>query len=74
MTPSDRLARRRFALLSLLKLAGLVMMALGALLGWGDILRPGGVPGVGIPILLAGTVLATLIPRSLAHRWRTERP
>ena len=73
MTPEDRerLAKSRWQTLQLLRFTGIVVMILGMWIWAGDILRPGGWPAVGIPLLALGAFEALVLPVMLARRWKS---
>jgi hypothetical protein len=73
MTPDDEhsRARSRFFALVLMRLSGILVMALGLAIWRTDLLRDGGWPAVGIPLALLGFVESILLPKFVAHRWRT---
>lgn len=65
----DDPAPARFAVLSLARLAGAVLVALGLVVSAG---RLGSLPvWLGWPMVLGGVALFLLLPRTLARRWRS---
>lgn len=64
-------AAPRFAVLSLARLAGALLTALGLVVSAGRLSVP---PAVGWPMVLGGIVLFLLLPRALARRWRSPEP
>lgn len=69
MTDVDRLAQRRWAVLVGVRLAGVAGAVLGLILiaraySWGPKI-------LGTAIVLSAMVMIAVVPRSLAHRWRT---
>lgn len=73
MTPeqSDRLAKIRFGILSMLRASGAILMLLGLWVWHGDILRDGGWPLVGLPLFVVGLVESLIMPQILVRSWRT---
>ena len=71
LSDADRLARGRLLQLTLIRLAGVVLMFGGLLIATTDLLRDGGVPLVGVPIALLGLLESLLLPKMFARRWRT---
>ncbi|MDB5684777.1 MAG: hypothetical protein JWM75_2475 [Sphingomonas bacterium] len=76
MTPDeqDRLARARFAMLSAMRAGGVVTMLLGMWIWWGDVIRTGGYPLVGLPLFVIGFFNSLILPQIFARRWRSPRP
>jgi hypothetical protein len=62
--------KRRFLVLMLARLAGTVLALLGLVVTFGDVVRPGGFPAIGIPLILAGLVDLAVVPMVLRRRWR----
>lgn len=73
LSDADRLARRRFLFLQLVRLGGVGVVMLGIAIWLGDLLRFGGWPAVGVPLFLLGVVATLFLPRLLARRWRSPR-
>jgi len=73
LNDQDRIARGRFAVMTGIRLVGIVMMLGGMLIWHTDLLREGGWPLVGIPLFAVGLVDSLLLPRVLAARWRTPK-
>lgn len=67
---AERLAKRRFALLQLVRLVCLGIVLVGAAL---YAQRMGDSPASGAILLMAGTAGFFLLPRQLARRWKGER-
>ncbi|MDB5663030.1 MAG: hypothetical protein JWN59_1368 [Sphingomonas bacterium] len=76
MTPDeqDRLARARFAMLSAMRAGGVVTMLLGMWIWWGDVIRTGGYPLVGLPLFVISFFNSLILPQIFARRWRSPRP
>ena len=70
MTDADP-AAPRFAVLSLARLAGALLTAIGLVVSAGRLAVP---PAIGWPMVLGGIALFLLVPRALARRWRSPRP
>lgn len=71
VSEADRIARRRFFALTLIRLAGFALMVVGLLVWRTDLLRDGGWPAVGLPLALIGFVESLLLPKFVARRWRS---
>ena len=67
---AERLAKRRFAVLQLVRLLCLGIVLAGAAL---YAQRIGDNPASGAILLMAGTAGFFLLPRRLARRWKGER-
>lgn len=70
MTKSDP-AAARYAVLSLVRLVGALLVAIGLAVSAG---RFAVSPVVGWPMVLGGVGLFLLVPRALARRWRSSGP
>lgn len=68
---ADRTARSRLLALTLVRLAGIVLMVFGLAVAQTDLVRDGGWPSLGIPLALIGFVESLLLPRFAARRWRS---
>jgi hypothetical protein len=66
-----RLAQQRFLLLNAARGAGAVIMVIGLVLWYTDILDIGGAPLTGGLIFAAGLALSFVLPGYLARKWRT---
>lgn len=73
MSPEDRerLARSRWQTIQLLRFTGIVVMILGFWIWAGDILRFGGWPALGIPLVALGSFEAIVLPTIFARRWKS---
>lgn len=73
MSPEDRerLAKSRWQTLQLLRFTGIIVMILGFWIWAGDILRIGGWPMLGIPLVALGSFEALVLPQILAQRWKS---
>ena len=71
MTPDERLRleRQRFAVLSAMRAAGVVVMLLGLWIWFGGALASG--ETVGPAIFIAGLIESMVVPAWLAAKWRT---
>lgn len=76
MTPEQehRMWRDRFILLNLTRIGGTVIVLIGLLVWYGDVLVEGGSMAVGLPLALAGLAVSFLAPRQLSRRWRSPPP
>jgi drug/metabolite transporter (DMT)-like permease len=71
VTDPDTLARNRFLALSLLRVAGAVLIVFGMVAAAG---RLQSIPKImGIILVLIGAIGFALLPKLLARRWRTPR-
>ncbi len=68
----EALWKRRFLIFTLVRLAGLAMFFLGIAITFGDLVRQGGWPAVGVPISVIGLVDAVFSPRILKKVWERE--
>jgi hypothetical protein len=69
MTDTDAMARKRYFAMLAVRLAGTAGAVFGLfLLGRSDQIV---VRVLGIAIVLSALLMIALVPRSLAHRWRT---
>jgi hypothetical protein len=66
----DKVARNRFAVIQLVRIAGTVIALLGVLLWQSDRLVAGG-SFLGFPIALIGLAISFGGPQFLARKWRT---
>ncbi len=64
--------KRRFLVFTLVRLAGLAMFFLGVAIAFGDLVREGGWPVVGIVVAILGLVDAVFAPRILKMQWERE--
>jgi len=70
MSEEEALARRRFTMLSLIRLGGAACLTLGLLATGGKIVVP---QIAGIVLVLLGLAGFLIIPRSLARKWKSEQ-
>ncbi len=68
----EALWKRRFLIFTLVRLAGLAMFFLGIAITFGDLVRQGGWPAVGVPIAVIGLIDAVFSPRILKKVWERE--
>jgi hypothetical protein len=66
----DDIWKRRFFTLMLARLSGTLLALGGLVVAYGDVVRPGGWPALGIPLVVAGVVDLALLPVILRRRWR----
>lgn len=71
MTPEDIVARRRFTILSLVRLSGAALLLLGLISVAGKNAIP---QAAGIVLVVAGLANFLYFPRQLARKWKTPRP
>ncbi len=65
----DELWRRRFQLFMAVRLAGLMILAVGAAIAFTDLVRPGGWKLLGGILVAAGAIDAVFAPRLLKRAW-----
>ncbi|MBA2466611.1 MAG: hypothetical protein H0V46_03290 [Sphingomonas sp.] len=65
----EALWKRRFLIFTLVRLAGLAIFFLGIAITFGDMLRDGGWPAIGVPIAIIGLIDAVFSPRILKRVW-----
>lgn len=71
MTPDDKSARDRFAIITGMRLGGVVLMMLGLWMMLGGSL--GGRYGFGGVLFVMGLGETIIVPKLLARRWRTPK-
>ncbi|WP_017671237.1 hypothetical protein [Blastomonas sp. AAP53] len=72
MTADDRVARSRFFIIGLVRLAGALMIALAVAITYG---RVTAVPGeFGYVLLAAGVMAMVILPQMLVARWKSPPP
>jgi hypothetical protein len=70
--PADEATwRNRFILINLTRIGGTIIVLIGLLVWYSDIVRDGGCPEIGLPLALVGLVISFLGPQRLARRWKT---
>lgn len=65
----DALWRKRLAIYSLVRLAGLAIFFLGIAIMYTGLLRPGGWPQVGAIVAILGVIDAMFAPRLIKRSW-----
>lgn len=68
----EALWKKRFLVFMLVRLAGLATFFLGVAIAFGDLLREGGWPALGVFIAFIGLADALLAPRLLKKAWERE--
>jgi hypothetical protein len=68
----DAIWRKRLAIYSLVRLAGLAIFFLGIVIMYTGLLRPGGWPQVGAVVAILGAIDALFAPRLLKRQWDRE--
>ena len=68
----EDLWRRRFNLFVLIRLIGMATFALGVVIAYSDLLRPGGWPLVGLIVAIIGAIDALFAPRMLKKVWEQQ--
>lgn len=70
MNNDDDVWKRRFLLLTFIRLGGTVLVLLGLLVGFSDVFTPGGNRLLGLLIMGAGLAELAVLPRLLRKGWR----
>ena len=68
----EDLWKRRFQLFVLIRLIGMATFALGVVIAYTDLLRPGGWPLVGLIVAIIGAVDVLFAPRVLKKVWEQQ--
>ena len=63
--------RNRFIAINLVRIGGTLVVLLGLAIWYTDMVRPGGWPGLGLPLALIGLLISFGVPQWLAVKWRT---
>ena len=71
MNPDEIVARRRFTILSLVRLSGAAFLTVGLLSVAGKLTVP---PEAGFVLVAAGLANFLFVPRHLARKWKSPRP
>ena len=69
MTDED-VWKKRFFILTLVRLLGTAIALLGMAVAFGDLVEPGGSRVIGIILIIVGLVDLTIAPKILSRRWR----
>jgi hypothetical protein len=69
---NEALWKRRFLVFTLVRLAGLAIFFLGIAITFGDLVREGGLPVLGVPLVIIGVIDAVFSPRILKKIWERE--
>ena len=70
--PDEELWKSRFQMFVFLRLIGMATFALGVVIAYTDILRPGGWPTVGLIVAIIGAIDAVFAPRMLKKVWEQQ--
>ncbi len=70
MNDEDRMWRRRFLVMNLARLSGVLMVLLGLAITFGDLVTPGGSKLIGSLVIAAGMTDMILAPMLLRKAWR----
>ena len=62
--------KRRFLLFSLARLSGVMIIGLGLVIAFTDLLVPGGARKVGGLVIVLGTIELAFLPHILKQRWK----
>ena len=66
----EEMWKRRFFAMTFVRLVGTALGLTGLAIGFGDLVRPGGMPWLGFPLIVIGLLVITLVPRAMSRRWR----
>jgi hypothetical protein len=66
----DAVWKRRFFALMLARLIGTLLALSGLVVAYGDVVRTGGYPALGILLIIAGLIALAVLPILLRRRWR----
>ena len=66
----EEMWKKRFVAMTFVRLLGTALGLLGLASGLGDLVRPGGTPLLGYPLIVAALLVITLVPRTMSRRWR----
>jgi protein-S-isoprenylcysteine O-methyltransferase Ste14 len=66
----DELWKKRFFTMTFVRLIGTALGLIGMGIAFGDWIRPGGAPWLGLPLVVAGLLGLTVAPRLMSRRWR----
>jgi hypothetical protein len=72
MTENDDLWRNRFVLLNLARIGATLVVLLGLVLWQSDLVVRGGSIVLGLPLALAGLILAFQGPKWLSRYWKRQ--
>lgn len=67
---SEQEWKRRFGLLALLRVSGLLMMLAGVFIGMTGLVQPGGMPVLGIILVTIGAIDGIVAPIFLRKAWK----
>lgn len=70
--PDEELWKSRFQMFVFLRLIGMATFALGVVIAYTDILRPGGWPILGLIVAIIGAIDAVFAPRMLKKVWEQQ--
>ena len=70
----EELWKRRFQMFVLVRLIGMATFALGVVIAYTDLLRPGGWPMVGLIVAIIGAADVLFAPRMLKKVWEQQDP
>lgn len=70
--PDEELWKSRFQMFVFLRLIGMATFALGVVIAYTDILRPGGWPIMGLIVAIIGAIDAVFAPRMLKKVWEQQ--
>ena len=62
--------KKRFFLLTLVRLVGTALALLGMAVAFGDLVEPGGSRVLGVLLVVAGLAALAVGPKMLSRRWR----
>ena len=72
MNDDDALAKKRFLLFSLARLSGAVLIVLGMVVAFSDLVRDGGFRQLGGLLIALGTIEMVVVPLLLKRAWQSR--
>ena len=69
MNDDDALAKRRFLLFTFARLSGVVLIVLGMVVAFSDLVRDGGFRQLGGLLIALGTIEMVVVPLLLKRSW-----
>ena len=67
---SEQEWKRRFGMLALLRVSGLLMMLAGVFVGMTGLVKVGGMPVIGIILVIIGAIDGIVVPVFLRKAWK----
>jgi hypothetical protein len=70
--PSEDVWRNRFIIVNLVRIGATVFTLLAVVLGCTDLIVPGGMILIGLPLAIAGLIVSFMAPKWLARHWKRQ--